>query len=969
MIRSLIIAVFLLLMVSSARTQSTNITFVVKDQNTGFAVPGALVQVTAPNGAGSTLTAAANGKVTFTAVNGKYDFSIVANGYKALTTWFSTGAETNIEAQINLDAADNNVRIESVPKLRTNPGQAIVSGYVRDDAENSALAGVQVSSGAASAVTDSRGYFELKVAESAPAITEGVAPATTNITFTKNGYASYTLENLYLLPDSYTMKVGLSSSNAARVQSNTKEKQVHGLFDRTAADEQQRYAPATSQARVEAVLAATVPTSIRVGTSCSCTSCSVVKVMSLEAYTQSGLDDEWIASWGAASLQAGAVAYRTYGAWYVLHPVAGSYDIAATTCNQAWESDTYTASVNAAKATAGIVLTKSGAIFRAEYSAENNNSGCGNGYSGTGTSSGWPCISDARCAGYAKNGHGRGMCQWGSSRWASDKTYTWILNHYYNPGSVYIQLPPSPALTVMSFSVKDQSTGLAIASAAVSITKPDGTTASATTNTSGQLVYGLDSGKYTFAFSKSGYTSLSTFFTGGPDDSVYADINLDVAGARVATSPLLTSAGNNMVLTGYVRDADINKALGGVQITAGNYTTTTNAGGFFSLTVPAGAVTPGKLPTSITIQSVKAGYITNSIQNLYVIPDTYEMQIVLTSTASPRVTALRNNEELIARRHGLFDKTLAEQLEFASHPAHTTAREEATTLAALAVPAVIRVATSCACTACSSPRVQVMTLESYVQTGVDDEWVSSWNAASLQAGTVAYRSRGAWFVQHPVAGNYDISAAACHQTWQSDRATSVKNAAIATAGIVLIKNGAIYKAEYCAESNNSGCGDGFSGTGTDYPCIADTRCAGRTKSGAGRGMCQWGSSFWGTDQTYTWILDHYYNPDSAAIQTSTLANNNSDSKITEDRTLRVAPNPATGSSITIEYTLADASQPASIVVTDNFGQQAQQRNVVLQQGVNRLTISTGALKAGVYNVTVRLGATGKAVSKKVLIVK
>jgi hypothetical protein len=346
------------------------------------------------------------------------------------------------------------------------------------------------------------------------------------------------------------------------------------------------------------------------------------------------------------------------------------------------------------------------------------------------------------------------------------------------------------------------------------------------------------------------------------------------------------------------------------------------------------------------------------------------MQIALTSTASPRTTAIRNNEELVVRRHGLFDKTIAEQQEFAAHPVLSGARQEATTLAALAVPAVIRVATSCACTACSSPRVQVMSLESYVQTGVDDEWVSSWNAASLQAGTVAYRSRGAWFVQNPVAQNYDLSAAACHQTWQTDRTTSVKNAAIATAGIVLTRNGAIYKAEYCAESNNSGCGDGYSGTGTDYPCIADARCVGRAKSGAGRGMCQWGSSFWGTDQTYTWILNHYYNPDSAAIQGAALATNNTnDSHITDDRTLKIAPNPASGGSITIEYTLADASQPASIVVTDNFGQQAQQRNVVLQQGVNRLTINTNGLKAGIYNVTVRLATSGKATSRKLLVVK
>ena len=435
-----------------------------------------------------------------------------------------------------------------------------------------------------------------------------------------------------------------------------------------------------------------------------------------------------------------------------------------------------------------------------------------------------------------------------------------------------------------------------------------------------------------------------------------------------------------MVLTGYVRDADQNSPLAGVQVNAGNYTATTNAQGFFSVSVPASAVTQGKMPATISIQSTKAGYITNSIKNFYAIPDTYEMQIALTATGSlPRergTALLQSAEQLISRRHGLFDKTPAEQLEFTGNNPITasTARTDgsATVAAALAVPASIRVATSCACTTCSDPQVQVMSLESYVQTGVDDEWVSSWNAASLQAGTVAYRSRGAWFVQNPAGSNYDISSAACHQTWQSDKATSVKNAAIATAGIVLIKDGAIYKAEYCAETNNAGCGDGFSGTSTDYPCIADSRCAGRTKSGHGRGMCQWGSSFWGTDQTYTWILNHYYNPDAASVQTSAVAatSSTSDSKATEaNGTLKVAPNPVTGSAIIVEYTLGDASQPAGIVIADNYGNIAQQRSVVLQKGSNRLTINTTGLKAGVYTITVRLNATGKAVSRKLVVVR
>jgi N-acetyl-anhydromuramyl-L-alanine amidase AmpD len=543
----------------------------------------------------------------------------------------------------------------------------------------------------------------------------------------------------------------------------------------------------------------------------------------------------------------------------------------------------------------------------------------------------------------------------------------------WNYVKYYDLINPPAFITTVAFSVKDQNTGLAVASTSVKVTKPDGTTSTVTTDANGKLSYGMNAGKYTFAFTKSGYTALTTFFTGSTaEDKITANINLNsTSSARTATNgSSLVSAGNNMVLTGYVRDAALNGALSGVQIQAGSFTATTDARGFFSLTVPAGSVQPGKTPAIISVQSTKAGYITNSIQNLYTIPDTYEMQIALTSTASSG-SPLLSSDDRIVRRHGLFDKTVAEQIEFSSHADHANAREEGTaaTMAALAVPAVIRVATNCACTTCADPVVEVMSLESYVQTGVDDEWVSSWNAASLQAGTVAYRSRGAWFVQNPVNNNYDISAAACHQTWQTDRTTSVKNAAIATAGIVLVKNDAIYKAEYCAESNNAGCGDGFSGTGTDYPCIADARCVGRTKSGAGRGMCQWGSSFWGADQTYTWILDHYYNPDGAAIPVSTITGSTSDSRIAGDGALRVAPNPATSGTITIEYSLTDASQPASITITDNFGKAAQQRNVVLQQGLNRLTINTSGLKAGIYNVTVRLATSGKATSKKLLVVK
>jgi hypothetical protein len=185
------------------------------------------------------------------------------------------------------------------------------------------------------------------------------------------------------------------------------------------------------------------PTTIKVGLSCSCNSCSSVSVMTILNYVKKGLNDEWLSSWEQASLESGTLPYKSYGAYYTLHPINPNYDISNTTCKQVWDSDYATSCVNAAIATDGYFLvTASDNIARSEYSAENNGQGapagegCGDGYSGTGSS--WPCISDNVCAGHARYGHGRGMCQWGTQRWAQQyQSYEWIADHYYNPGYIY----------------------------------------------------------------------------------------------------------------------------------------------------------------------------------------------------------------------------------------------------------------------------------------------------------------------------------------------------------------------------------------------------------------------------------------------------------------------------------------------------------------------------------------------------
>ncbi len=170
------------------------------------------------------------------------------------------------------------------------------------------------------------------------------------------------------------------------------------------------------------------PSSVRVwrrrldGSTASCQ--GRVDVIPLETYVKGVLPHEWIRSWHGESLRAGAVAIRTYAANWVTR--GGKYscaDLDDTTASQVYQDQFYAVTDAAVNATAGTFVMKNGAPVFAEYSAEN----------GHPTATG---ISDPVCAGRARYGHGRGTCQWGSQRWASQqgKSHTWILQHYY-PGA------------------------------------------------------------------------------------------------------------------------------------------------------------------------------------------------------------------------------------------------------------------------------------------------------------------------------------------------------------------------------------------------------------------------------------------------------------------------------------------------------------------------------------------------------
>jgi Tol biopolymer transport system component len=230
-----------------------------------------------------------------------------------------------------------------------------------------------------------------------------------------------------------------------------------------------------------------VPSSIKVGHNCSVINKQVVCTtwdppISLETYVSNGLLGEWIGWWAPDSLEAGAVAYRSYGAYFVANPLSPNYDICDNTYCQVYNlAIKPTKKSNAAvTATAGVVLSGDNVnIIKAEYAAESNMADdvdpithqplatCGDGNVGEPTQN-WPCMKDFVCAGKTQaHTHSRGMCQRGSQRWASGLDYTgapgdtglpilnsqgvaisprnWqcILNHYYNANSNSITVDPS----------------------------------------------------------------------------------------------------------------------------------------------------------------------------------------------------------------------------------------------------------------------------------------------------------------------------------------------------------------------------------------------------------------------------------------------------------------------------------------------------------------------------------------------
>jgi len=411
----------------------------VRDSRTGVAIPNARVEIIRERG--PRINSLGSGTVAATP-NENIHITISAEKYTGSESQFVAGPGM-LPVTFLLDPIEEPEELRSdVVAAKLDPQKALIHGHVIDSESGTPIAGatVRLRQQHVTAKSDQRGYFSL-LAAALPYNMPDDVPLRDDIIVEANDHRTFEILNAFLPQGADTHYiVELQRGSGVDTRDDIHKLQRANPYegdDTRFSDADLPPAEVSAQGLKPIANSVPLPTNIRLGTNCSCASCSSVLVLARGTYVKRGLNDEWIASWHINALRAGAVAYRSYGCYYAQHPISSNYDICNNACCQVNDSDTSTSTNQAVDDTSGVVVTRDCAHpAKAYYAAEQNHcAGCGNGYAGA-PASNWPCITDMVDINQSCNGHGLGACQWGTQRHAVNNGWAWttIVDHYYYNG-------------------------------------------------------------------------------------------------------------------------------------------------------------------------------------------------------------------------------------------------------------------------------------------------------------------------------------------------------------------------------------------------------------------------------------------------------------------------------------------------------------------------------------------------------
>ncbi|MFW5673690.1 MAG: SpoIID/LytB domain-containing protein, partial [Rikenellaceae bacterium MAG02] len=334
----------------TANDNCGTLSFFVYDSENGYGVPSVIIFTNDKDT--FNLKTDNGGHLMFNGREGKYDITIYAADYNPLQTYFYI--EKGICLDIKIILEKQNKTFVEYQKYE----YPIIEGYVVDSETGMPLSDVKVTIEDENNIvyTDEKGFFSIMPKKFSIISDPDDEVVRNNITFSKNDYKTEKIKDLLIVPDKIKLIIHLQRGEGI-IENKKIQHILDGDMNESKNIDSINYNQEINQniyyydALKDNRSTCNIPTTIRVGTNCSCLSCTGVTTMSLQYYSESGLDDEWIASWHIESLKAGSIPYRTYGGYYVQHPVSSNFDIASSTCNQVWNSDIYTASQSAAQAT------------------------------------------------------------------------------------------------------------------------------------------------------------------------------------------------------------------------------------------------------------------------------------------------------------------------------------------------------------------------------------------------------------------------------------------------------------------------------------------------------------------------------------------------------------------------------------------------------------------------------------------
>ena len=337
------------------------------------------------------------------------------------------------------------------------------------------------------------------------------------------------------------------------------------------------------------------------------------------------------------------------------------------------------------------------------------------------------------------------------------------------------------------------------------------------------------------------------------------------ASSPSAAIPYGMALNSTPAIEGWVSSTDAQVPISGatVSLTTGAQSTTDNLGHFSFSKEQVAALVPsvGSQAALVNISVQADGFSSWLLQNArYYQGDTLRLYAHLDAADKPAQTLLASSPRSSSPATAVVSAQIQHQPSNVSAVNASTGKNTGANLIPaaselVAQPGILRAVSAAAASSAWSPpdnirvyrtgtgTVELVPFREYVKHVLPNEWVPTWAPASLRAGAMAVKEYAWYWISvggKQAALGADVKDNTDDQVYDPNVSYASTDAAVdATWAYVLLRNNALFQAQYCAGS---------------YSADPSADCPWSNEY-----MTQWGTAYYADQgQTWTWICQFYY---------------------------------------------------------------------------------------------------------------